>query len=282
MLDGGAQPEATAPALLWGLALRVREVRENVGLSRRELAEKCGLSERFLAMVEAGQGNVSVLKLDAVARALGTTASVLLAAGEQFRAVEDGISEPKPPARKERAQTPRLALLGLRGAGKSSIGARAAAALGVPHVELDARIAARAGMPLAEIFDTYGQVGFRKLEREELERVLRELPGFVLAPSGSIVTDSGTYELLRRATTTIWLRAKAEDHWDRVVAQGDARPMANRQGAMRELRALLRARSALYERADHAIDTSKLGFDRAVERVVRVGRQNMVSRRDSL
>jgi XRE family transcriptional regulator, aerobic/anaerobic benzoate catabolism transcriptional regulator len=225
----------------------------------RELAEKSGVSERFLVSIEAGRGNVSVVRLADVARALGTSAAALLD--------ESGGTASAPTGMLARS----LVLVGLRGAGKSSVGAQAAARLGVPFVELDARISARAGMSAGEIFDLHGAAYYRRLEREELERLLADLP-CVIATAGSLVTDHATYEQVLARTTVVFLKATAADHFARVVAQGDTRPMANRKDAMKELGAILRARRALYERAHHTVDTSVLGLPRSIDKVVRLAR----------
>jgi XRE family aerobic/anaerobic benzoate catabolism transcriptional regulator len=250
--------------LLPALGRAVRAARAATGSTLRQLAEASGLSERFLSDLESGKANVSVLRLAEVARATGRSASSLLAAAER----EAGATAAEPEADRE---SPRLvALLGLRGAGKSTIGARAAKTLGVGFIELDERIAARAGMSVGEMFDLHGASYYRRLEREELERLLAERTRAIVATAGNIVADHATFELLLGSATTIWLRASAEDHYARVVEQGDTRPMANRKNAMRELRGLLRARRALYERADHAVDTTRLGLDGATRRVATI------------
>jgi XRE family transcriptional regulator, aerobic/anaerobic benzoate catabolism transcriptional regulator len=259
-------PQKAASPILERLAGRARALRKERGLTLRELGEAAGVSERFLVLVEGGSANVSVTKLDDIARALGTTAAALIVpdAGEAER--EEGRA-----ATADRA--PLVALLGLRGAGKTTVGTLAAKRLGLPFYELDALVAERAGTSLGEIFAMHGAAYYRRLEREELERFLASGAAGVLATGGSLVTDHGSFELLRRSAVTVWLKAKAQDHWARVVAQGDARPMADRSSAMNELRALLRARRALYERAAHVVDTSALGLPRAVDRVVKIARE---------
>ncbi len=247
-------------SLLPALGRAVRSARAATGATLRQLAEASGLSERFLSDLESGKANVSVLRLAEVARAAGRSASSLLAAAES------DTGQPMVDGRAKRI----VALLGLRGAGKSTIGARAARALGAPFIELDERIAARAGMSVGEMFDLHGASYYHRLEREELERLLNDGTRAIVATAGNIVADHATFELLSRSATTIWLRASAEDHYARVIAQGDTRPMANRKNAMRELRGLLRARRALYERADHAVDTTRLGLDGATKRVVAI------------
>lgn len=240
------------PALLARLGAVVRKARSERGLSRKELAERAHVSERFLAQLESGEGNISVLRLEDVGEALGRTAAALLAEATETSAPHVGV----------------VALLGLRGAGKSTIGAEVARRLGVPFVELDALVAREAGMSLATIFEIHGEAHFRRVEREALRRFLDETPAAVLATSGSIVKDKETFALLRARTKTVWLKARARDHWDRVVAQGDGRPMRGRADAKSELEELLRARRPLYERADVTVDTSQASVESAAARVV--------------
>ncbi len=216
----------------------VRSHRERLGWSRRALASHSGVSERFLAQLETGDGNISLRRFADVAHALGTSPSALLAPA-------DAPSEVKP-----------IALLGVRGAGKSSVGAALARRLGIAFIELDQRIEQTAGLALAEVFAVHGEAYYRRLEREVLTQVLADPVPMVLATGGSIVNDPNNWELLRSRCRTIWLSARAEDHWNRVVAQGDHRPMAENPHAFAELRALLGAREQLYARADHTIDTT--------------------------
>jgi XRE family aerobic/anaerobic benzoate catabolism transcriptional regulator len=216
----------------------VRSARERRGWSRRELAEHSGVSERFLAQLEGGLGNISLMRFAEVAHALGTTPSVLLAAADA------------PPASKP------IALLGVRGAGKSAVGEALAKKLGVAFVELDQLIEEAAGLPLSEVFALHGEAYYRRIEREVLTRVLSTPSPMVHATGGSIVNDPTNYALLRSRCITVWLRASAEDHWNRVVAQGDQRPMAENPHAFAELRALMTAREKLYARAEHTVDTT--------------------------
>ena len=165
---------------------------------------------------------------------------------------------------------PRIALVGLRGAGKSTIGRRLARALHAPFVELDARIERVAGMTIGQIFDLNGERHFRRIEREALQALAAEPGPLVVATGGGIVTEPETWALLRTAFTTVWLSAAPEDHWTRVVAQGDRRPMAGKSDAMSELKGLLEARRPLYGQADLTIDTSRHAVGEAVRRIARL------------
>jgi XRE family transcriptional regulator, aerobic/anaerobic benzoate catabolism transcriptional regulator len=226
-----------ADRLLAGLGTRVRALRAERSWTLSELARQAEMSPRFLVQVEAGEANLSVRKLAGLARALGTTPAALLSGpgGE--------------------ADRPVVALLGLRGAGKTTIGRKLARRLRVPFVELDQRIEEAAGLTLDEIFALHGETYYRRLERETLERVLSEGP-LVLATGGGLPTAPDTFSLLKRRALTVWLRAKPEDHWNRVVRQGDKRPMADNPQAMAELRRLLAAREPLYAQADLTVDTT--------------------------
>jgi XRE family transcriptional regulator, aerobic/anaerobic benzoate catabolism transcriptional regulator len=237
--------------ILTGLGRRTRSLRLARGWTLREVSERSGLSPRFLVQLEAGRGNISVRRLAEVARALETTAAALLTDTNQ-------------------AQPSIVALLGLRGAGKTTIGKRVARRLRVPFVELDRRIEQAADLSLAELFSLHGDDYYRRLERETLQNVLAEGRPLVIATGGGIVTSPETYALLRRSATTIWLRARPEDHWNRVVRQGDKRPMADHPQAMADLRSLLAAREPLYAMADHVIETAELSVDAVVLRIDRV------------
>ncbi len=249
---------ATQHPVLVQLAHRIRERRKTVGLTVRELAARSKVSERFLVSLENAYANVSVVRLAELAEALETTPA------ELFRESPPTVI----PARPRTLVT----LVGLRGAGKSTVGARAAARLGLSFIELDRRIAERAGMTAGEIFDLHGAAYYRKLERTEIERLVAGPESAVVATAGSLVTDHGTYDFVLRTTTVVWLKATAKEHHDRVVAQGDLRPLEHRKDAMKELEAILRARRPLYDRAAHTIDTSKLGLDRSVSALVKVVR----------
>jgi XRE family transcriptional regulator, aerobic/anaerobic benzoate catabolism transcriptional regulator len=223
-------------AYLARLGDRVRAWRTEHGMTRKSLAAASGVSERYLAQLEAGEGNISVLLLRKVARAMGVT-------------VERLVREEEPAAKP-------VALVGLRGAGKSTLGAKLAQALRVPFIELDREVEKEAGAPLGEVFAMYGQDAFRRFERRALERVLAEHPRAVFATGGSLVTDPGTYELLLERCRCVWLKASAQEHMARVLAQGDVRPFKGRSAALDEIRKLLADRERLYGRAGAAVDTS--------------------------
>ncbi len=238
-----------ADELLARVGSRVRARRHELGWSRRELAERAGLSERFLTHVESGQGNPSLRSLFEIAGALETTPVALLAPPNEV-----------------------LALLGLRGAGKSTVGRAVAERLGRTFVELDARIEEAAGLSLAEIWELHGETYYRRLEREALAKILDGTPRVVIATGGGIVAEAATWDLLRRNATTVWLKARPEVHWERVVAQGDHRPMENDPLAMKRLRQLLREREGLYRQAHHTVDTSDAEVESVVANVEAIAR----------
>jgi XRE family transcriptional regulator, aerobic/anaerobic benzoate catabolism transcriptional regulator len=242
-------PAGSSPdALLASLGKSVRAHRRRRGWTLERTAGAAGLSSRFLTDVEAGRGNISVSRLSDLARALGCRIADLL--------VEPGAL--------------RVALLGLRGAGKSTVGRLLSDAIPATFVELDQRVEEAAGLPLAEIFAVHGEAYYRRVEREALRRVVAEEGPLVIAVGGSLVTDPETYALLAGATTTVWLRARPEEHMGRVAAQGDLRPMARRANALAELEAILAAREPLYARADHAVATSGLSPALVADRVRRL------------
>jgi XRE family aerobic/anaerobic benzoate catabolism transcriptional regulator len=229
--------EAQETFYLGRLGERVRAWRTEHGMTRKALAAASGVSERYLAQLEAGQGNISVLLLRRVARAMSVP-------------VEHLVREDDSP------RTERVALVGLRGAGKSTVGEKLAQALEVPFIELDREVEKEAGANLGEVFAMYGQDAFRRFERRALERVLNQNERAVIATGGSLVTDPSSYELLLGRCFCVWLKASPEEHMSRVIAQGDMRPFKGRSAAIDEIRKLLADRDRLYARAALAVDTS--------------------------
>lgn len=258
----GRKRGAPRDALLRQLGAAVRARRVEVGLTMRALAERAGVSERFLAQLEAGEGNISVARLEDVGEALGEGAAALLVRASQAQRAAGSASRPV------------VALVGLRGAGKSSVGAAVASSLGVPFVELDELIVREAQMTLPSIFEIHGERYYRGVEREVLRRLLAEDEPMVVATGGSLVTDAETWGLLRSRARTVWLKAAPQDHWERVVAQGDVRPMRDRPRAMNELRALLTSRRPLYEQADVVVETSGRRPAAVVEKVLGVAEKS--------
>jgi len=226
----------TETAYLSLLGDRVRAWRHEQGVTRKELSAASGVSERYLAQLEAGEGNISVLLLRKVAKAMGVP-------------VESLVREEAPHERP-------VALLGLRGAGKSTLGAKLAESLEVPFIELDREVEREAGAELGEVFAMYGQDAYRRFERRALERVLAQHARVVIATGGSLVTDPGTFRILRERCLCVWLKASPEEHMARVIAQGDMRPFKGRSAALEEIRQLLADRERLYSRADLVLDTS--------------------------
>jgi XRE family aerobic/anaerobic benzoate catabolism transcriptional regulator len=221
--------------LLRLLAGRIRRHRDSRGWSRTQLAERSGLSVRFLARIEAGDGNVSLLRLFHLASALDTTPDALLRA-------------PRP-------RGPVIALVGMRGAGKSTVGPLLAKARALPFIEMDAVVQESAGLPLDQIFELHGERHYRRLERETLASIVGDARPAVVAAAGGVVNEPVTWKTLLDRTTVVWLRAKPEDHWRRVIAQGDRRPMADNPDAMAELRTMLAARESRYAQAHVIVDT---------------------------
>jgi XRE family aerobic/anaerobic benzoate catabolism transcriptional regulator len=257
---------------LRALGGRVRVLRNQRGMTRKSLAQHAKVSERYLAQLEAGLGNISIVLLRRIARALGLPVTQLVHDGAEpplDLVLLTQFLERLPPdmlveARKlvtEHFRAPaedrrRVALIGLRGGGKSTLGALLAQRLDVPFIELDREIERRSGTTLSEIFDMFGQETFRRAEREALNDVLSQHPHFVIATSGSIVTEPGTLELLLSSCFTVWVRAEPEEHMKRVMAQGDMRPMAHSARAMDDLISILKSREPLYAKADAALSTT--------------------------
>ena len=234
-------------ALLSQIGNRVRARRTTMGWTLREIAERSGVSSRFLSDLEAGKANISVARLADVAEALDVPIVSLLPSDEK--------------------QTPAIALVGLRGAGKSTIGKSLSKHLGVAFVELDTLIEKEANLSLGELFSLHGESYYKRLAYDILLKLLARNEPMVIATGGSVVTDPETWQLLKRRTYTVWVKATPEDHWKRVLVQGDTRPMANRTSAMGELRSILSLRAPLYAEAALTIDTSSVRVSEAVRMI---------------
>lgn len=263
-----AESTASDAEFLATLGRRVRGIRKRRGMTRKLLARAADVSERYLGQLELGDGNISVMLLRRVAAALDVTVADLLMA-EEHGSIRRFLE--KIPAhrlgevmsrlmgefgRDEAQRRKRVALVGLRGAGKSTLGGMLASSLRAPLIELNREIEHEAGLPVAEIFALYGQPGYRRFERRALERVLAGTERAVLSVGGGIVGEEEAFDLLLNACFTVWLRASPEEHMSRVLGQGDLRPMAGNERAMDDLKRILATRESLYGKADAIIDTS--------------------------
>jgi XRE family aerobic/anaerobic benzoate catabolism transcriptional regulator len=274
------------------LGERVRETRARRGMTRKLLARDSGVSERYLAQLETGQGNISILLLRQIASALDIPVEALVLAGPEppvdlVHTTEFLRRLPAAELADARrlllqhfsgvdvsARRGRIALIGLRGAGKSTLGAMVAEQMEVPFLELDRLIEQESGVGLSAIFDLYGQGGFRRLERRCLDEVIERHPRFVLATGGSLVSEPATFERLLTMCYTVWLRATPEEHMQRVIAQGDMRPMADNRESMSDLKRILEVREPLYRKADLTIETSGTTAEGSAEIVGRALRES--------
>ena len=263
--------DALVATLMRRVGERVRKARELKGIPRRVLSDMSGVSPRYLAQLEAGEGNISIGLLQKVAFALDHRiewfisdddpwtsdvhhfARLYRRANAHLRARVRDLLAPETPGGK---RAHRIALVGLRGAGKSTLGAMVGKALDVPFVELNREIEEQSGMPVNELLAFYGQEGYRRLEAQALERVIATHDTMVLAVAGGVVADPDVYNTLLSNFHTVWLRATPEDHMERVRAQGDTRPMAGNPEAMDQLRSILTSRETLYSRALAELNTS--------------------------
>jgi XRE family transcriptional regulator, aerobic/anaerobic benzoate catabolism transcriptional regulator len=259
--------------LLELLGKRIRNLRSRRARTRKNVARDADVSERHLAQLESGGGNVSIVLLSRIATALQVSLAELFAP-DTDEAVERRLIQrflERLPAHRledvvfrlmrdfgheEKARRLRIALIGLRGAGKSTLGAKLGGHLDVPFVELDRAIEKDTGMPLAEIFSMYGQSGYRAIEKRTLERVMQEHNRGVFSIGGGVVSEKETYDCLLSHCYTVWIKAQPEEHMSRVVAQGDFRVMAGSDRAMEDLRRILESREPLYRKADMVLDTS--------------------------
>jgi XRE family aerobic/anaerobic benzoate catabolism transcriptional regulator len=275
-----ADDDLTRHPFLTTLGERVRTLRARRGLTRKAVAQSARVSERHLANLESGTGNASILILLQVAQALQCTIFELLGdvttsspewllirellekrnEGE-LRRVRQQIGDMFGTHGDEQARSNRIALVGLRGAGKTTLGQRLADDLGFPFIELSREIEKFAGCSISEIHNLYGTNAYRRYERRALEEAIQIYPEVVIATPGGLVSDSATFNETLSHCFTVWLKAAPEDHLARVAAQGDMRPMAGSKEALEDLKRILEGRSAFYAKADLAFDTSAQPLD---------------------
>lgn len=281
----GHSPERSAPRrdpFLVALGERVRSLRARRGMTRRALSVASDVSERHLANLELGVGNASVLVLREVSRALGCQLAELLGDEtvsspewllirdllhgrneDELRRSREALTALLGQAGPPEARSQRIALIGLRGAGKSTLGKMLAEALDVPFVELNREVERVAGCGLGEIHNLLGPAAYRRYERRALEETIQLYPDAVIATPGGVVSDPATFNLLLGHCTTVWLQATPEEHMARVVAQGDLRPMSGNQEAMDDLKRILSERTAFYGKADFSFSTSGKTLEQA-------------------
>jgi XRE family transcriptional regulator, aerobic/anaerobic benzoate catabolism transcriptional regulator len=254
------------------LGNRVRKARAQRGMTRKDLARDSAVSERYLAQLENGQGNISIVLLRQVAHAMNVEIADLVREGEawpgELHLIIEQLSQLAPDdldrahhmlsdlfgTRQGRAR--RIALIGLRGSGKSTLGRLLADNFSNKFIELATEIERDAGISANEIFSLSGQVGYRRQERRVLEKILQEQSSVVIETGGGLVAEAANYDLLLGSCYTVWLRASPAEHMERVMAQGDTRPMADNKEAMQDLQHILDGRDALYRKADAIVDTS--------------------------
>jgi XRE family aerobic/anaerobic benzoate catabolism transcriptional regulator len=269
------------------LGQRVRTMRALRGMSRKVLAKVSGISERYIAQLESGKGNVSIVLLRRVSNAMGANLEDLIPATEpalDWPVIRDLLRKATPSqiaqakdvlsgqgngtSALRRTSFAGIALIGLRGAGKSTLGKMLAKKIGWSFVELNKEIETQNGLSVAEIIALYGQEGFRRMEQAALGQLLAREEPMVLATGGGIVSEPLTFDLILSSFYTIWLKAEPEEHMARVRSQGDLRPMADDRSAMAELRTILLSREPLYARASAVVDTAGLTVDDAAARLI--------------
>ncbi|WP_024509143.1 helix-turn-helix transcriptional regulator [Bradyrhizobium sp. ARR65] len=271
-------------AFLEQLGQRVRTMRALRGMSRKVLAKVSGISERYIAQLESGKGNVSIVLLRRVSNAMGAHLEDLIPSADpapDWQVIRDLLRKASPgqiaqakdvltggSGAAHRPSFSGIALIGLRGAGKSTLGRMLAKKIGWNFVELNKEIERENGLSVAEIIALYGQEGFRRLEQTALQHLLARGEPMVLATGGGIVSEPLTFDLILSSFYTVWLKAEPEEHMGRVRKQGDLRPMADDRSAMAELRNILRSREPLYARAAAVVDTAGLSVDAAAAKLI--------------
>jgi len=278
-----SEDSAAETDFLEQLGQRVRTMRALRGMSRKVLAKVSGISERYIAQLESGKGNVSIVLLRRVSGAMGAHVEDLIPSSDpvpdwpvirdllrkaspaQLAQAREALSGATSPQR--RPAFSGIALIGLRGAGKSTLGKRLAERIRWSFVELNKEIERQNGLSVAEIINLYGQEGFRRMEQAALGQLLARKELMVLATGGGIVSEPLTFDLILSSFYTIWVKAEPEEHMARVRGQGDLRPMAEDPSAMAELRNILLSREPLYARANAVVDTAGLSVDAAAARL---------------
>jgi XRE family aerobic/anaerobic benzoate catabolism transcriptional regulator len=289
VLDGLiSRSSGTAEEFVAAVGERVRKARQRKGIARRVLSELSGVSQRYLAQLENGTGNISIALLFKVANALDHRVEWLVGEEDPWNSETSRVSEfyrsatteqrqrvqqILDPGRPAQLRRQRICLIGLRGAGKSTIGRMLGKELSLPFVELNRDIEEQSGMPVDEVMALYGLEGYRRLERQALERIVATSDACVLAVAGGIVSEPETYAFLLRNFHTIWLKASPQEHMVRVRAQGDERPMAGNPKAMEELKSILTSREVLYARAENSVDTSGKTLEASLSEVVAAARK---------
>ena len=267
----GDTVQTQVKALIQLVGGRVRTLRKGAGFSRRELSERSRVSTRYLAQLEGGEGNISIGLLKQISVALETPIETLMCAEDpktlEMAKIASLYEKADPdtraralelldPSRAHTSKAERICLIGLRGAGKSTLGNLLAQDLSMPFIELNTQIEDKIGVPVGEIIALYGEEGYRQIESETLEQITREHERLVLAVAGGIVSSAKTFDCVLTRYHTVWIKAQPAEHMDRVRAQGDLRPMAGNPQAMEQLRQILKVREVHYVQAAHQLDTS--------------------------
>ncbi|WP_238372938.1 helix-turn-helix transcriptional regulator [Heliomarina baculiformis] len=282
---GGTQTpvDDAVASLIRRVGERVRKARERKGIPRRVLSEISGVSPRYLAQLEAGEGNISIGLLLRVAIALDHRIEWLISEEDPWtsevtrvadlyrlasKSIQQEVLDVLNAENQDTRRASRLCLIGLRGAGKSTLGAMVGKEMGVPFVELNREIEEHSGMPVEEVLALYGQEGYRSLEAQAIDRVIATYDTVVLAVAGGIVVEPETYNTLLSRFHTVWLRTSPDEHMMRVRAQGDERPMAGNPEAMEQLKSILTSREPLYARAEAQLNTSGVAVETALSQLV--------------
>jgi XRE family aerobic/anaerobic benzoate catabolism transcriptional regulator len=281
---GEPRPRDDDSEYLHALGEHIRDLRVRRGMTRAILARDSGVSVRYLAQLESGDGNISILRLRQVAQAMAMPLEEIIRVGPEQAAeltlLKQFLTRLSPPqlaeagnllrgAFENRTRRQRIALVGLRGAGKSSLGKMLATHMKVPFIELADVIESTAGTSLSEVFSLYGQAAYRRYERRSLEWLIDNHDSFVLSTGGSISTEPATFDQLLSSCYTVWLKASPAEHMSRVVAQGDRRPMGDNSEAMQDLERILVGREPMYRKADATVNTSGLDIEHSLAELLK-------------